>query len=340
MKLVKQFYKQETIRKKIPLNLKKEDETCFGNMDYNVPASGLYYVKNAKVTSIGIVYEWFMALKQFIICYEIDFKNYRFRYLLKAWLTFKKTKLSATENYLILFDNYSGPNGFAHWLCDGLPKLAELNNDLKAYTALFPWYFKDNHFYRDTLSFFNLNAVHYLEQDSLTTVPNLYIPSHLATTGNFNPKNIHRLREIILPQISLPENRKEYIYISRAKTKRRFVENEDEVTRLLLKNNFTIVYTEEYSFKDQLELIHGAKIVVSIHGAALALAMFMQESAHLLEFRREHDTINNMYYSLCNAAGINYSYLFCKTTQVSHTGNNFNLHINIQELEQAIANIK
>ncbi|MEO6303172.1 MAG: glycosyltransferase family 61 protein, partial [Bacteroidia bacterium] len=228
----------------------------------------------------------------------------------------------------------------AHWLCDGLPKVAEMNEELDKYTLLLPPYFKTNSLYLDTLSFFKIQKTEYLKEETLTTAPDLYVASHLASTGNFNPKNIKKLRDIVLPQITEPLVKNEYIYISRAKTNKRFVENENQITNYLTENNFKIIYSEEYSFKEQLQIVYNAKVVVTIHGAALALTMFMKKGTHVLEFRKNKDTINNMYYSLCQAAGINYSYLFCESKEISEVGNNFNLIVDPKELKIALDKIR
>ncbi|MEO6304850.1 MAG: hypothetical protein ABIP51_16940, partial [Bacteroidia bacterium] len=113
MKLIRQFYPEETITKTLPLNIKKGDEVCFGEMNYKIQPSGLYHIKNVKISPIGIIYQNFISLKKFIICYEIDFKKYRLKYFLKSLLKFKKITLPEKTAYLIVFDNYSGPNGFA-----------------------------------------------------------------------------------------------------------------------------------------------------------------------------------------------------------------------------------
>jgi capsular polysaccharide biosynthesis protein len=236
----------------------------------------------------------------------------------------------------LIFDNYSGPKGFAHWLCDGLTRIAELNSSMNSYTVLLPEYFKKEPLYLESLSFFNITKIEYLKDDSLTKVPNLYVPSHICGTGNFNPANLKKLRDIILPQIKSGNLLGEFIYISRAKSNRRFVENEDEVIGLLKQYGFMIVYMEEHSFTKQIEIISQAKIVMSIHGAALSLSMFMREQSVLFEFRNKNDDCNNMYYCLASAINVNYYYLLCDSKIISENANSFNLSIDIAELEQEL----
>jgi hypothetical protein len=79
---------------------------------------------------------------------------------------------------------------------------------------------------------------------------------------------------------------------------------------------------------------------VSIHGAALSLAMFMQSGSNVLEFRKTTDHINNMYYSLCDAVNVNYHYLRCDFTEVASHANSFDLYVDIAMLQQTVLEIQ
>jgi len=54
-----------------------------------------------------------------------------------------------------------------------------------------------------------------------------------------------------------------------------------------------------------------AKNVISIQGAGLTNCMFMKEGGNVLELKIINDNINNYYFSLCNAVGLNYYYKKC-----------------------------
>ena len=196
MKLIKSFYNSQLVSQKKPSNLKEEDIVLFASEGYTTLNSGLYYIKNAKVSSIGIIYKFLFSIKTNIICYSADFKKYKFRYLAKQILQTKKLKLDSKTKYIIVFDNYSGPKGFAHWLCDGLTRIAEVNDTLDEYTVLIPEYFKDEKMYLESLSFFNVKKIVFLKSNIFTTVPNLYLPSHICETGNFNIENLKKLKNI------------------------------------------------------------------------------------------------------------------------------------------------
>jgi len=334
--LLKIFYKSSRIDNLLPANFKEKDSEIFKNSTtIKLPQSGLYLFKNVYLTDLGIIYKNFQLLKENVICYDIDFKNYRFRYFLKAFLKFKKINFTGNKG-VIQFDNYSGPNGFAHWICDGLTRLVEINDELTEYTLIVPAYFKEEKIYTDSLALFNISSIHYLEKDTLTHFKELYFISHIGETGNFQPSNLDKLRSIVTTKLNLPASAKKNIYISRAKAKRRFIKNENKVLEVLAKYNFEIFYLEDHTFIEQIKIVNSAANIISIHGAALALLMFAAESTSVLELRSEDDKTNNMYYILANARKLNYYYLNCKSIFKTNTGNNFDLVVSITEFEETV----
>ena len=96
---------------------------------------------------------------------------------------------------------------------------------------------------------------------------------------------------------------------------------------------------EDHSFVEQVRIISSAKTVISIHGAALTLAMFMTEGGNMIEFRKKDDGINNMYYLLANAVGLNYYYMLCDYSHVSENANNFNLEVDLPTLQKLLLSI-
>jgi hypothetical protein len=336
--LVNIFYNASLIKNRLPINFNEQDKELFTrDLEISLPESGLFSFKNVYVTDYGVIYNNLFADKTNIICYDSDFKNYRFRYFLKAFLTFKKQRYKGNK-CVIIFDNYSGPNGFAHWICDGLTRLSEVKH-LEEYTVIVPAYFKEQKLYSESLGFFGIKSFHYLEPQSLTFFRELYFPSPVAETGNFRTENIIKLKKLIAGSSGISAKPSKNIYISRGKASRRFVENETQVTELLKIYDFEIVYMEDHSFIEQVRIISTAKTVVSIHGAALTLALFMAEGGNMIEFRKKDDKMNNMYYLLANAAGLNYYYVLCDYRHIAENANNFNLEVDALALQKLLLSI-
>ena len=341
MGILKLIYPGLTINRRAPVNLKQGDELFFGGSSFqsSLPASFLNYFQHVIVSDIGVIIKNFRLQKKLIVCYDEDFKKYAFRYLAKVLLRTKRIKSDKTKTYLLIFDNYSGPNGFFHWISDGLSKLIELKNELENYTLIVPEYFKNENIYIETLAFFNIKKLFYIKPDTSLKVEKLLVSDLIAPTGNFHPVNAIKLRDFMWQncidknEIISGNNR---IYISRRNASRRFLINEKDVESLLKEYNFQIINMEDYSFREQINIAYNARILVSIHGGALTHIHFMQPESSVLEFRKENDSKNNCYFSLADAMKVNYYYQFCECHEISDVANNFDLTADLNELRKNI----
>lgn len=339
MREIKRLYSSETIKRRAPVNLKEGDAVFFGgtSFEYTLPQSSFMYIGKATVTSQGIIIKKFLPLRRFIVCYDIDFKNYYFRYILHILLKYRMQKLNKEGKYVVIFDNYSGPKGFYHWIADGLTRLVEIKDQLKDFTVLVPEYFKNESIYIDTLKLFDINHSYFIPEKTRVKMNHLYAIDFIAPSGNFNKQNFSKLQKLVWDKYQLENDHAiERIYISRAKASRRFVVNEEEVVNLLKEYNFKIVHFEDYNFEEQVKLVYKSKYFVSIHGAALTHIFFMQPDSHVLEFKRMYDAINYVYFSLADVADVNYYYQFCEVTERSKHANSFDLTIDVNELRHTI----
>lgn len=210
----------------------------------------------------------------------------------------------------------------------------EVADEIDKYEVVLPAYFEQQHLYKQSLSFFNISHKLVLEQNSLNKFEALFTIDNIALSGNFIPENIEKTRRFFLSKIKSNVNLGRNIYISRKKAKRRFVENENEVEQLLLNHGYKIVCMEDYRFEEQISIVCNAKNLISIHGAALSLIMFMPVNGNVAEFRKEYDNHNDIFYHLADAAALNYYYLSCSFKNVSDNANNFNLTVDITQLNQ------
>lgn len=341
MGIIKLIYPALVVNRRAPANLKQGDEIFFGGnlFQCTLPASYLNCFQNVIVSDIGVVVKNFRLQKKLIACYDEDFKNYALRYLGKVLFRTKRIKTDNTKTYLLIFDNYSGPNGFFHWISDGLSKLIELKNDLDNYTLIVPEYFKNEKIYIDTIAFFNIKNRYYIKPNTSLKVEKLVVSDFIAPSGDFHPENAIKLRDFIWQNCidkneSVSANNR--IYISRSKASRRFLINEKEVESLLKEYNFQIINMEDYSFREQVNIAYNARLLVSMHGAALTHIRFMKPESCVLEFRKENDSKNNCYFSLADAMKVNYYYQFCKCHEISNVANNFDLTADLNELRKNI----
>ena len=199
MAIVKLIYPSFTIKRRAPLNLKPGDEKFFDGFTFQIhfPASFLNVYKNVIISDIGVILKKFRLIKKLIACYDEDFKNYAIRYTAKLLFKTPRLKADKSKTYLLIYDNYSGPNGFFHWIEDGLTKLIELKNELNNYTIIVPDYFKNENIYKETIAFFEIKNLFYIPKNKSLKVGKLLVSDFIAPTGNFHPENAAKLREFI-----------------------------------------------------------------------------------------------------------------------------------------------
>lgn len=102
------------------------------------------------------------------------------------------------------------------------------------------------------------------------------------------------------------------IYVSRNRSARRRILNEEELLAVLGGYGFGTVYLEEMSLEEQRRLFAYARIVVAPHGAGLVNLVWSQEGTTVLELYPEfyHDPSFRI---LSSALNLDYHYVICKS---------------------------
>jgi tetratricopeptide (TPR) repeat protein len=85
------------------------------------------------------------------------------------------------------------------------------------------------------------------------------------------------------------------IYISRRRTSKRPLLNEEEVEIFLLSLGFYICYMEDHSFEEQIAMMRGCEIVVAPHGAGLTNILFSNPSMTVIELLMDKYTVSHFY---------------------------------------------
>lgn len=97
------------------------------------------------------------------------------------------------------------------------------------------------------------------------------------------------------------------LFVSRAQSASRRIENEDEIVQLAAKHGFVSVFPEQMSFAEQMALFAGAEAVAGALGAGLANAAFMAPGGTLIEFapeQRQGDAV--LFSNLAHHRGLRY----------------------------------
>lgn len=145
------------------------------------------------------------------------------------------------------------------------------------------------------------------------------LPINTAPSGNYDEEVLHGVRRLLLDRYGAPYSTTggERLYISRSRSLKRRISNEDEVIAVMSGLGFRIVHAEDHTFEEQVEMASHTTLFVSNHGAGLTNMLFMQTGGNVLELRHETDTINNCYFAMASALGINYYYQTCPSEDSS-----------------------
>ena len=242
--------------------------------------------------------------------------------------------------------------GYYHWLTEGLPRaLAVLREFPGAVPALpseryRPW--------EESVRALGFDDVRYFPggKNLETHDPVLTdCPENFATTSPEALADVVRTITSNLGIESARANRK--VYISREGSRGRFVINEAEVRALLSDRGFEIVRAETLGFRGQVELLHSTKTLVSIHGAGLTNAMFMQPGSAMVELlpRRNgivdyHKSRNSFrhdacYVRLAAAMQLTYAYLICDHDAPFYRGTHMsNIEVDLEKLQTLVEKLE
>ncbi len=161
----------------------------------------------------------------------------------------------------------------------------------------------------------------------------------MLETSQQNPVAFNKLRNVLTTNIKKTNfDFGEKIYISRQNQVLRFVENEEELIKVLEKYGFKKVIIDEFSYDEQIAISTKTKYLISPHGAGLTNILFMKENSYLLEMatKPSDNKLLTDYYKLSSILNINYLYQECQIGENSkvkdfHHGS---LILDLQKLEE------
>jgi capsular polysaccharide biosynthesis protein len=251
----------------------------------------------------------------FIVLYEETLEEYlitRFKHSKPS------LKLEEDEIYLIIHHPFS--DNYFHWICEAIPRLMWVKDISHEFTLLLPEKISNIGYVRESLLPFQLKNIKTYPDGTHFHVPKGIVPPIQKFFFLYNSKIMLKLRDLchsyfISEKIKSP-NRK--IYITRRNSHRRKFENEEEVIRLMKSLRFEIIELENCSLKSQVQMFSEAKIVVSIHGAALSNLLFMQTNTTVVElYRKLFSYKSRIFKNLAKALSIKYHKIACNPVKIT-----------------------
>jgi hypothetical protein len=196
-------------------------------------------------------------------------------------------------------------SGYYHWFHDVLPRLEAclplLPHDCQFLIEECPpqWQI-------ESLKAFGIHEGRLIEQpDRCDTRPEVLwfaTPAGQTALGSIALiKKVVRRLKLHFKIESAPPTRK--IYLSRQRSRRRRLLNEDEVTKILDQLGFEKFFAEELTLQQQIELFSMARMVVSAHGAGLTNMIFCPPGAFIGEINFEDSVYRSHYFVLARQMG-------------------------------------
>lgn len=162
-----------------------------------------------------------------------------------------------------------------HWIADCLPQVHSLALHMEGRPLTLLMSRELGCVQRDSLEAilpenFTLEYVH---PDRWFELETFVLPSHVSSRANafFPPDYYEFIRSRTFSKLgfSTPRRPTGRYYISRGRAHHRRVMNESELLALIKHFGFSMIYMEDYTFAQQVELFRCAEAIISPHGAAL-----------------------------------------------------------------------
>lgn len=250
------------------------------------------------------------------------------KYIFLKYLVKPPISISVKNPVVLFWDNRCTEN-FFHWMVDALVRL-NLFIDARGSDRpllIIPESAINRAYLLPTLECFGFGYkdILWLRADKRYKAQKISAVSPgIYSTGACSSGSISKVRE----RLGIKSGRgTDMIYLARKPIFGRKISNEVEFEVLITGFGFTKMYPEDYPFELLKDLLGRAKVVIGVHGAALANCIFMPQVAFLIEIANA-DIIaktpeywddkypakytGDYYYSLASACKLNYCFIPCE----------------------------
>lgn len=301
-----------------------------------IPATVLLNLKNVTVNSDGMLFHGSKVL-------SVSFPSPSFT---DAWNSPQARLKFLVKNSL--FRNYKKINQdvfwftdtwsreYFHWMTDALPRLFTVREKIENAVLLLPGTYQKIDYVLPSLKPFLIKDVKFIRETF--RCENLKVPTHTAPTGNYNEAVIKGLSSFLTNfyQNADGDGTNDKIYISRSKTEKRKIVNEDECLAILEEYGFKTVYFEHHTLEQQINIASNARYLISNHGAGLTNMLFMKTGGSVFELRQKGDAHSNCYFALASALNLKYFYQICEPEIPGEDAHTANLIVDCHSLRKNI----
>jgi len=229
----------------------------------------------------------------------------------------------------------SSSSNYYHWLIKMLPRL-----HLMEEARLSPIHFRKLlvnwphpvHSEAYALARLPAKALQIVKEQDFWVCRNLYvstIPHHAPSWA------IGYLRSTFASELRNAADNPTAIYLIRGNAPWRRVRNEEEVIAHLAKNGIESVDLSRHTFSEQIEIISSAKLIIALHGAALANLIFGMGGARVLEIFASAGN-QKIYRAIAAHRGMIYHYFLAQPIPIGSDPNRFDAIIPLHKLDRAL----
>jgi hypothetical protein len=156
------------------------------------------------------------------------------------------------------------------------------------------------------------DSVFVLPPDCVVHFPELYLLPRTASRDKvLAPTVVNALRTLAQGQAG--PARPTRVYVTREKSSRRRIVNQEEVRATLAQHGFTEISAENLGVEEQIGLFADAEAVIGVHGAGLTNAVFSSPGTVLVELQPDVRKLRHTYWNLAAVSGLRYIQIVCKS---------------------------
>ncbi|MES2960915.1 MAG: glycosyltransferase family 61 protein [Pseudomonadota bacterium] len=317
--------------------LSQDNLTSFWEWDDLLISTKKFTSKSAEFF-LKIFHKIIPAECQFIIRKKIAFKKFA------QEIFTRKNRIEEVENAIVFTDQYWFV--FGHYMLDNYARLYYAMSQLsalekKSVKIILPP--RQNLYYTDK----NSNHVGFIEaslqalgisdeqkiygqEDVILKVKNLLLPLP-ARHHPIIPQALTNLKNhFVDDSLYEGEQRIERLYISRKRSDRRRIVNEEELEKFLAKKGFKTVAMEDYDFKTQINLLKNVKVLVGPDSSSIANIAFCNSPKYLIFTAQDTTSI-----FLSTVVDQPYYYQFCEPeNKENFNWYSSNIIVDLAELEK------
>lgn len=303
-----------------------------------IPETSLLELTNVSVSSDGILFRRHNILPE-SFAFLSNFRQWKRRSVLKFFVSNYALRRSREVEHDVLWVTDDWSKGYFHWLTDALTRLFVMRNRLDDFILLLPWSYQSLDFVHASLKAFGVREVQFIGKDEVLRCRRLFMPTHTAPSGHYNEEIIRGVRGVLLQAYGDAGFRGDgdRVYISRGRSRKRRIVNEEAVADVLAEFEFKTIYAEDLSFEQQVKICSRARYLVSNHGAGLTNMLFIPQGGSILELRHHTDCINNCYFTLSSALDVNYFYQTCQSANSDQEPHSADLVVDPEALKASLS---